>query len=492
MQESNGFLPDEDGLDHFERTEGTLVGDQVLRELNQRNDEMKGFVNAVRASGADVEVVPILSASGIAGGLVAADVVDYFEETMRDQLRRAGRLDGVLMALHGAMASADSRDLDGYFLSVVQQELGGAVPVVCSLDMHAIVTQQMVNAASALVAYRTHPHIDVVETGERAGGLLMKMLRGDASPIMATQKIPLLIPPLDDGTNSGALKELFDRVTELSQVEGVLDCSLCCSYCWLDAEEQGWTVLAVTDNDRELGERMARQLAEEIWPLREQLLPEPMLEPAEAVRAAAAAAGHPIIITDSADTAGGGGPGDTTGLLKAILAERHVVDGLILLHMTDAKAIEGIAASDVGSVVTIKLGNTSGARFGGLLSVTGQVLEVTAGPIEDVGGFGRLGSVDTGKIVCLAVDNFRLVVTQSRTLGPQPSLFRKVRIEPFEAKVVALKTGVGYRATYGHVLKGKFHADCPGVVSYNLSSFDYRRINRPIYPLDMEMEWQAK
>jgi microcystin degradation protein MlrC len=371
MQESNGFLLEEDGLDHFEKTQGILIGDQALEALHERDDELKGFVHSIEASGIEVEIVPILNTSGFAGGLIAAEAVEYFDSVLRDQFHSTGSLDGVFMALHGAMASADNPDLDGHFLNIVRQVLGNAIPIVCSLDMHAIVTQQMLDSTSAMVAYRTHPHTDVVETAERAGRIVARILAGEISPVMACQKILLLIPPLDNGTKTGVLKEIFDRVRELSHVDSVLDCSLCSSYCWLDSAEQGWAALVTTDGNPKRGEEIAAQLAEEVWSLREQLQPEPMLEPAAAVRAAAAAEGHPIIITDSADTAGGGGPGDTTGLLKAILAERQSVDGLILLHMTDAKAIEGITASDIGSTVSLKMGNTSGKLFGGLVEVTG-------------------------------------------------------------------------------------------------------------------------
>ena len=109
--------------------------------------------------------------------------------------------------------------------------------------------------------------------------------------------------------------------------------------------------------------------------------------------------------------------------------------------------------------------------------------------LEDVGNFVPEPMVDTGRLVCLGIRNVRLVLSERRIMGPQPSLFRKVNIEPFNAKIVVLKTGVGYKPTYGHGAKAVIRADCPGAESYNLKNYDFRRIPRPMFPLDEEIQW---
>jgi len=428
--------------------------------------------------------------SGFAGGNVAANVVRYFDEILRRELRESGDLDGICFALHGAMASADIPDLEAHFLEVVRQEKGEAIPVVVTLDCHAVLTRKMIKLASAICAYHKHPHTDVVQTGERAAHILLRMLAGEINPVMTYQKIPMIPPPPDDGTTCGPLKELADHLQKLAQIDGVIDLSLFPAQCWLDVPEQGWAVLAVTDADPELGRRVVRDLATHAWSVRERLLPEPMLPPEEAVRAAAGAPGHPIVITDAADTVGGGAPGDTTTLLNALLAQRKTVDGLILLHLPDPQAIEGITPADVGRMVTLDVGGKRDTRFSRPVTVAGEVLCVTDGIIEDVGGFGATATVDGGKTVCLGIDNVRLVLTEKVVFGPQPSLFRKVGIEPFDAKIVALKTGIGFKVTYD-VAKAVFRADCPGAASYNLSHYDFTHVQRPVYPLDPDMQWQV-
>ncbi len=487
---SNSFSTFETDLTHFKNVSGILVGNDVLEKLD-RNDEVTGFLNTIKTSEENIEVIPLLSVFGLAGGNVSTETVRSIEETLRQELSKSGCLDGMLFAFEGAMASAEITDLEGHFLHIARQEKGEAIPIICALNCHAIVTREMVNLSSAIVAYRTHPHVDRAETGKRAANILLRMLADKIKPVMTWQKIPMIVPMPDDGTNSGPLKELFDHLKTFDEIDGVVDCSLFFSHCFLDVPEQGWAVLAVTDSAPELGRRLVQELAMKAWNARKSLLPEKMLLPEEAVRAAASVQGHPIIITDSADTVGAGAPGDTTELLGELLAQRETVDGLILFHLPDEEAVKKITPDDVGSTVTLEVGGKRDNRFSRPLTVTGKVLAVTDGIIEDVGKFGTNRFVDAGKTVCLGIDNVRLVLTERIVFGPQPSLFRKVGIEPFDAKIVGLKTGIGFKVTYDHVAKAVFRADCPGAASYNLKNYDWSKVERPLYPLDPDMHWLA-
>jgi microcystin degradation protein MlrC len=463
---------------------GVAVGAEVLAQP-ERKDEVNGFVK-VLSPDSRVEIVPLLSAGALPSGPVTGEAVSFLEDILRRQLRQTGRLDGVCFALHGAMSGTVEADLDGYFLQVIRDEVGPYIPIVCSLDCHAVVTRLMVDLTTALIAYRTHPHVDLVETGMRTANLLLNTLGGKIKPVLRYQKIPLLLPPPDDGTRGGALKDLFDEFIAWDKIEDVIACSLCPSFAWQDVPEQGWTALAITDDDETLAQRLTGKLAVQSWKRRNRLLPEPLFSPEAALRKAAAAPGCPVIVTDSADNIGGGASGDTTTLLKAALEMRHEVAGLILIHLPDPQAISRIETSQCGDVVTVKVGGKRATRFSRPLSVTGQVLCITKGRITDDGKFGSVPTIDVGKIVCLAVDNVRLVLTEGVINGPQPSLFRKVGLEPFEAKIVTVKSGNGWKVTYGHKAGAVFRADCPGAFSYNLHNFDFKHVPRPIFPLDKE------
>ena len=486
--ESNSFCGRGVTADDFSVHGRFAVGQDVV-ENSQRQDELAGFAEVLSRDGR-IEIVPLLSAETWIAGHLTDQAVAFLEGVLRRGIKEAGHLDGICFAPHGAMAGTTIADVDGHFVNVFREELGPDIPIVLALDCHGVVTRQMVELSTAIVGSRTHPHVDVKETGMRAAEILLDTLSGKKKPVVACHKIPLLVPPPDDGTNSGALKELFDKFTAWDQIEGVIACSLCPSYAWQDVPEQSWAALAVTDDDPALADRLARELAQACWDARVRLLPEPMVSPHEAVRQAAAAEGCPVIITDSADTVGGGAPGDNTVLLEALLELRHEVDGLILMHLPDPEAVSLLQTHQVGEMVSLQVGGHRDTLYSEPVAVTGEVLCITQGPISDDGGFIAEPMAETGGIVCLGVDNIRLVLTDREIMGPQPSVFRQVGIEPFEAKVVTLKTGIGFLVTYGDVAKTVIRADCPGVVSYNLKNYEFQHVPRPMFPIDDDADWQ--
>jgi microcystin degradation protein MlrC len=484
--ESNSFSSLNTTLGGFE-TWGLFSGSEVI-ESSDRRDEITGFINVLGAD-ADVEIVPLANASALPSGIVEKRAADEIEARFQSALDVAGQLDGVCLALHGAVSAESDPDLDGRILEIVRGRLGNDIPIVTALDCHAIVTQRMIELSTALIGYRTHPHVDLVETGERAAEIVLDVLRGRTRPTVHSIKVPMILPPPDDGTNSGPLKELFDKFIAYDEEPDVIACSLCPSFAWQDVEEQGWTALAVTDGNPELAGRLAADLAREAWRLRFDLQPEPMVPPDDAVRQAAEIEGCPVVITDSADTVGGGAPGDSTAIIESLLKLRGEVDGLILIHLPDPDCVAAARSAGVGAIIKTTVGGKRDRRFSSPAPVEATVLAIEEGPIHDDGKFTSEEMIEVGGIASLGVDNVRFVVTDRPILGPQPSVFRKVGLEPFEAKIVALKTGVGYKVTYEHVAKAVIHADCPGAVSYNMNNLDFRRIDRPMFPLDREFDW---
>jgi microcystin degradation protein MlrC len=482
--ESNGFFAVPTTLDDFRSYPGGLVLGDALLDRGDADDELTGMLDVFRDE-PSVQPVPLLAAAREPSGAIAADSADALADLLRRQLQDAGPLDAVCFSLHGAMTGAQTPDLDGRFLQVIRDEVGGSVPVVCSLDCHAVVSRQMIELATALTAYRTHPHRDVAETGRRAARILLDVLAGRTRPVIAAQKIPLLF--VDRGTVTSPLDRLFDKFIAWDDLDGVIACSLCPAYPYQDVPEQGWTALVVTDDDPALAQRLAQELARDVWDARHELKPEPMLPPHDALREARRMSGSPILVTDSADNVGAGARGDTTGILQAMLDTCRDCKGLVLANFTDAQAADIGKSHDVGQTVTVQVGGESDPRYGEPVPVTATIEAVSRGPIPDDGKFTGQPTLDVGAIVCLAVGALRIVLTEHPVWGPHPSLFRKVGIEPFEAKIVVVKSGIGYRVTYGSVARGVIDADCPGPGSRNVRHFDFQAIPRPMFPLDDDL-----
>ena len=162
---------------------------------------------------------------------------------------------------------------------------------------------------------------------------------------------------------------------------------------------------------------------------------------------------------------------------------------LILAHLPDAPAITELQGANIGDTVNVEVGGKRDTRFCKPLRISGRVACVARGPIADDFGAGTTATIETGPIICIAIGNVRLVLTERVVFGPQPSLFRSVGIDPFAAKVVTLKTGVGFRKTFASVAAAVFRADCPGAQSYDLCRYDFKNVRRPIHPLDRNFEW---
>ena len=486
--ESNSFCSRTTEIDAFlggSAYSGTSVGAQVLDYGDLRN-EVAGFVETLQSDGR-IEIIPTLSSGATPSGLVTDDAVAELDRILREQLRAAEPLDGICFALHGAMSGVSDPDLDGYFIEVMRDEVGRDVPIVIALDCHAVVTQRMVDLSTAITAYRTHPHVDLAETGARAARMLLDILDGKTRPTMAAAKLPMLFS--DSGFEKQPLKDIFDLIAQWDEMDGVINCSLCPSFPCQDAPEQGWEAIAVTNDDPALAQRLANELAMRVWPLRHELRPPKMWTVEEAIREAIQVDGCPVLITDPADNVGGGALGDTTTLLAALLEHRHEVNGLIITSLPDADAIDNLVAREVGDVVEVEVGGKLDTHFSKPLAITARVEAMETGPIKDDASADAGATVEVGRIVSLAIDNVRLVLTDMAIMGPKPSLYRKVGIEPFDAKFAGLKTGTGYQQTFAHVMKAIFVADCPGAMSYNTPNLDFKMVRRPIFPLDMDCEW---
>ncbi len=487
--ESNSFSSALTDADDFEKFQGgVVIGDSILRRHDER-DEVTGFIDVLQGR-ADVEIVPLVIAGALPSGLITTAAAAMLESALRESLAAAGRLDGVCIAPHGAMAAEGIDDFDGHLLQVVRQHVGRSAVVVSALDCHAVVTRAMVDLSTAVVAYRTHPHVDRVETGRRAAGVLLDALDGRTRPVTRVCRVPMLFPPRDEGTTGGALKDLFDTFIAWDGRPGVIACSLCPAFAWQDVPQQSMCAVAVTDGDPALAQQLADELAAMTWKMRSRFEPDPMISIDEAMRQASRIEGCPVVITDSADTVGGGAPGDNTALLEGVLKHRSVIDGLILAHLPDAPAIDALRSAKVGDTVSVEVGGKRDTRFCKPLAITGRIACTTQGPIDDDFGAATTPTLETGPIVCVAIDNVRLVLSERVIMGPQQSLFRRVGIEPFEAKVVTLKTGVGFKKAFAKVAAAVLRADCPGAESYNLSRYTFERIPRPIYPLDGDFDWR--
>ena len=482
-QETNTFSPVRCELEDFQAYR-LHVGEEVLPNCRD-GQEIGGFVAAAEDAG-NVELVPILAAGAWPGGTVAAEVMTYLEETLLNGLVTTLPVDAVLLSLHGSMVAETMDDVEGQLLSQIRERVGPQVPIAISLDHHANITRQMIDHCDILVGYQSLPHIDMFETGKRTAELLFSRLRGEVTPTIAWRKIPMIAPADRFFTTMQPMKTWFDAARELEQQPDVLSVSLFPVQPWLDVPELGWATVVTTTSDSELAQTSADQLADMAWNLREQFF-EQKVPPPEAIRQAVAIEGGPVIIADGSDSVNSGAPGDSTHLLRAMLAQS--LGGPAFVTVVDPPAVEQALMAGIGEVVTLSVGGKRDRVFSSPVSVTGRVTRISDGRFTISGHLGS--DIDMGRTVVVDTGEIKVVLSEQVGAGHDPMVYRHLGLEPTTAKIVVVKTPVGFRLAYSEISVAAILADCPGLSPSDLRILDFTKAPRPLFPLDDLTEWSA-
>ena len=482
-QETNTFSEVPTTLDDFRRFR-YVAGPAMLEGMDAEDDELAGFADVLKPIGA--HIVPLLAANCWCGGPAEEASVDEVIETVTARLREAPPLDGVVFSLHGALVGQRTPDVEGEVAKAIRRQIGPDVPFVITLDHHGNVTRAKVEACDTLTAYRHCPHIDMRETGRRGAGLLMRLLRGEIEPTMAFQKLPLATPCEQFLTDSGPMHEWFDMARRMEADDAVVDVSLFAVQPWIDVPEFGWSVVVTTDDEPELADTLCRELARHAWAHRDAFYVE-KYEPTEAVRHAAAAPGGPVVIADGADATNGGSPGDSTCLLKEMLAQEITCPAY--LTMVDPEAVQQAWEAGAGREIEVQLGAKRSRRYHEPARIRARVERFSDGQF-DVTGHGAQ-HVNMGRCALLRVGSIHIVVSEHAGPGHDPGVYRQIGLEPRNAQIVVVKCTVGHMKAFADIMTESLACECPGPSPSYLERLDYRSIPRPIYPLDKDMAWEA-
>lgn len=475
-QETDSFSPLRADRSDFEAY-GLYFGDEILERMRGVGP-IGGFLEVAAEQPQPVTLLPIIRAWGSAGGTITAETLKFLTQRLVDGLQQSLPLDAVFLSLHGAAAAENEDDVEGHVLQAVRAVVGHDIPVVVAFDHHANITQRMVEQASLLVGHETQPH-DPPDTGRKAARLLFRMLRGEIRPTVAWRKIPMITPQDQFLTSSGPMKEWFDLAREMERRSRVLDVSPYPMQPWLDVAEGGWSVVVHTDNDVNLANSLAAEIAEKAWSLRDQFWRSERVAAADAVRQADAAERGLIILSDTGDSVYGGAPGDNTCILRAMLEQR--ITSLALVPMVDPAALAAAIAAGVGSEITVDLGGKLDHVFSQPVQVTGRVAAVSHGFIVDLHD---RGVCDLRQTALLEVGSIRIALLDHRSFAiNHPVLYTHLGMDIADAKMVVVKTASNFQF-FSRWRSGLIRVDSPGTTQSDLTAFEWKRIPRPTYPLD--------
>lgn len=479
IQESNTFSPVATAYSDLD----PVFGDAVLSRHEGKQTEVGGFLSVLRETGADI--APAAAAWAITAGRVIRGDLDRFVDRMLAELKSALPVDGALLALHGAQTAEGLDDVEGHVLSLWRSALGPDIPLMVTLDLHANVTRRMVDSATAIIGYRTYPHIDMYETGRKAARLLIDTLHGKCRPVMRHRKLPLILNAENQQTTEGPMAAVRADADEWERGGKVRAVSLFPVQPWLDIEEMGCTVVAVSDGDAAAAQQAADSFARRLWNERE-LYSVKLPSAAEALQEALATDGGLVVLSESSDSTGSGSPGDSTGVLKVLL--RAPLTGHAAIYLVDPPAVAKVFAAGVGSQIELTIGAHYDRENSAPLNVKAYIRLLSDGRwTSQAPGYNTGIEHHMGRAAVLEIGWVKILLAEKSAITVDPELFRSHGINPEHCKIVVVKSPNGFRAAYAPIAGKMIVVDTPGVSTANLTRLPWKRIARPIWPLDRDL-----
>jgi microcystin degradation protein MlrC len=488
-QETNTFNPLATTRADFEAF-GVLRGEDLLRQMADTN-ELGGFIQSLRCWPEQPTTVPLVRLPAWPSGRATAETFDWLCGELLGALEQALPIDGVLLALHGALAAENHPDVEGEILTTVRSFVGPSIPIVATLDLHANVTPEMVSPADALVLYHTAPHVDVFETGQRAAALLRRILIEGAKPVTAFVNVPCVLPAERANTEAatGVSVDLKRKLQALEAQKDVLSAGLATVQPWLDIPRLGSAVVVTTDNRPQLAAELCSQIASELWRRRAEYLPE-LLTVEGAVAQAHANSHGLVVLSDAADATTSGAPGDSVWLLSELL--RYAWPRPVLVTAVAPEIVEQAEQVGVGQAWSGQIGGLRDMRFGIRLPLTATVQNIFDARFTLNGHLGKNLAIDMGRTAVLRVGQIRIVVTSKSGPHFAPELFQAAGFDPFAAAVIVAKSPAGFRAAYGSRAAAIYSVRAPGCAPSDFWKYEYRQIDRPLWPWDEIDNWEPK
>ncbi len=470
--------------------DGWIAANTVVARFSGTRTGIGGVLNAAAARGARVVPMDLLSRNGAfnAGGIVDGAVWREAVEHICAQLAACeAEYDGVCAAIHGAACADGLDDADGYFLHRVRQTVGDK-PVVAFMDLHAVITPEMLDAADAVFGVKTYPHVDFYETGYLAADTLLRTLAGEIKPSVAWVPLPMLVPEAFSTTLYGPAAEIKAYLADTVERCRLEDAAFFHGFSTADTPHTCACVVAVADGAAP--EREAREIARHIWSQRRRFVQQAYDAPAAVDAALAAVKDGYAVIHETSDNPGGGCPGDGTHLLRELLLRDlgRSIFGVIY----DPAAAQACHEAGVGAKLRLSIGGHSEPIFGAPLEVEAEVLGLSDGTFVCASPMYQnltLRYGPTARVRCGQVEVV-LVSRQMQSYDDRPLRMTGARMEDYD--IVALKSTNHFRAYFKDTADAIITADTPGLFPADLRKLDHRKVRRPIFPLDENVDWNGE
>lgn len=481
MHESNTFASHPTTLADFR----VFRGAEMVERYKPTFHEVAGYIAGSEEY--DFELAPLLAADATPAGKVTIEAFETLVSELLDRLRaELPTIDGVLLALHGAMVAEHFPQADGEVVRRVREVVGPGFPVIVTHDYHGNVPPQLVQDATALIIYKTCPHIDQPERGLQAAELMVRTVRGEVKPVSAIVKPEVLFNIAFHNTNSGPMQPLMQAAIELEKQPGILATSIAAGYQYADVPFMGPSIVVVADGNVELAQREADKLGDQMWAAREQLLPQ-IATPAEAVRLAMQTDKVPVSFMDMGDNIGGGSAGDSTIILKELIEQD--ADGWAMA-IYDPESVQSCFQAGIGAEVDLQVGGKTDTMHGPTLPIHGRVRTLSDGKYEETErrhGGGRYW--DQGLTAVIEVPKRSdpskraglLLLDSKRTPPMSIHQLTYAGIVPQQQRILVAKGSVAPRAAYEPVSAQIIPVDSGGACSISRDPSEFKLARQSFY-----------
>jgi len=423
-----------------------------------------------------MDIVESLCAYAPPSGITIRKIYEAFRDEILGDLKHALPVDAVLLNLHGAMVAGGYDDCEGDLLRRVREMVGPQIPVGAELDPHNHLTSAMVDNATALVMYKEFPHTDFADRAADLFRIIMDAAQGKTRPTMGMFDMKMINSYF---TTLEPMKGVVDKIKGMERKEGVLSISVAHCFPYADVPELGSKMLVITDNQKDRALWLAKELGIELIKLRGKTTP-PFLPVQETIEKALAAPEGPIVLSDGSDNPGGGAPGDSTFVLKALLEKGVESAGLACLW--DPIVAQMALAAGGGATLNVRLGGKTGPMSGDPLDLNCTVICARQNVEQRFSG----AKNTIGDAASLRVGGIDIIVASRRNQVRSPDVFTELGVDPLSKKILVLKSRNHFRAEFEKISREIHYLASEGALSPDFNAIPYTRIRRPKWPMDAD------
>lgn len=492
--ETNTFSPVPTPLGRFAVDGGVpLEGQAAVAACRGTGSAIAAFIDLAEQAGAHYHVA--IAASAWPSGPVHDAAFEHI--CARICAAVAEGCDAVLLDLHGAMVTQSHEDGEGELLRRIRATAPwtATVPIGVALDMHTNLYDAIGQHATSIAGYQTYPHIDMYETGQRAGRPILALLAGQAAPALAWGQRPMLPHVMRQGTDDSPNREIQARCRAMEASGQALSASVFVGFPNADIRMAGLSAAVVTDGDPAAARRLADELLDMAWASRAAFVyqPEPLADSMARARALAAArppGAGPVVLLDHSDNCASGGTMDTMTVLGAMLDAGlgQEPGGAAAFAIFHPAAVQQMAAAGVGATVTLALGGQLDMPGIGLAgaprTVTGRVRLLCDGLYRNRGPMSQGELNNMGPTAVLVVEGIDIVVISNHVEPNDLAVFTAVGLAPERLRYVMLKSRVHWRAGLRPLAHAVVECAGTGVCTSDYGLLNFRHVRRPVYPLD--------